>query len=221
MLPIRDGASIPCLKGEQLELELLAKEVRRRAGLADDDLELATRIAGRVLGPNSIALDPELAGTAYLRRTIDGWQIVVNPGARDIRFHVAHELGEWALRVLARFEGDDVTRERAANYIAGAILAPEASVRRAHAAMGERIRSLASQFQISQTSIVLRLGEVIGDERAVVTRTGNVLLRTQGGFPWADVPIVEVARGSARWRGLTKADLRGGIDEGRVALRAR
>lgn len=209
------------VKGEQLELESLAREIRRRAGLSEDDLDLATRIAARVLGPDAVALDPKMQGAAYLRRTIDGFQIVVNPGARDVRFHVAHELGEWALKTLARFSGPEVTRERMANYIAGAILAPEGAMRRAHASVGERLRALSNRFGMSQTSVVLRLGEVHGDERAVVTRTGNVLIRTQGAFPWSDVPVVNVARGEVRWIGLAKAQLRGGIDEGRVALRAR
>lgn len=204
-----------------MELELLAREVRRRAGLKDDELELATRIAARVLGPDAIAFDGAMKGAAYLRRTLDGYQIVVNPGARDVRFHVAHELGEWALRALARFDGSELQRERAANYLAAAILAPDSAVRRAHAAHGERIRALASQFGLSQTSVVLRLAEVNGDERAVVTRTGNVLIRTQGAFPWARVPVVDVARGDARWARLAKSRLRGGIDEGRVALRVR
>lgn len=209
------------MKGEQLELELLAKEVRRRAGLKEDELALATSIAARVLGPEAVVLDPGMRGPAYLRRTIDGFQIVVNPGARDVRFHVAHEIGEWALRALAKFDGDELQRERAANYLAAAILAPDEAVRRAHAAVGERIRTLATQFGLSQTSVVLRLAEVRGDERAVVTRTGNVLIRTQGAFPWTEVPIVDVARGDARWVGLAKAQLRGGIDEGRVAFRVR
>lgn len=204
-----------------MELELLAKEVRQRAGLGDEELEFATRIAGRVLGPDAITLDPAMKGAAYLRRTIEGWQIVVNPGARDVRFHVAHELGEWALRSLARFDGSDAEREKAANYLAAAILAPEAAVRRAHAAVGEKLRVLATQFGLSQTSVVLRLAEVHGDERAVVTKTGNVLIRTQGAFAWETVPVVDVAAPGGRWAGLAKAELRGGIDEGRVALRVR
>lgn len=209
------------MKGEQLELEELAREVRRRAGLADDELEYATLIAARVLGPQGITKNPNMHGAAILRRTIDGWQIVINPNGPDVRFSIAHELGEWALKTLAKFEGTEVERERAANYIAAAILAPEQVVKRAHAAVGERIRVLASEFGLSQTSMVLRLAEVRGDERAVVTRTGNVLIRTQGTFAWADVPIIDVARGSTRWRGLSKAQLRGGIDEGRVALRVK
>lgn len=204
-----------------MELEELAREVRRRAGLADDELEYATLIAARLLGPQGIARNPHLQVPAILRRTIDGWQIVVNPKGRDVRFSIAHELGEWALKTLAKFEGTNAERERAANYIAAAILAPDQLVRRAHATYGERIRSIASEFALSQTSMVLRLAEVRGDERAVVTKTGNILLRSQGTFAWADVPIIEVARGDARWRGLTKAKLVGGIDEGRVALRVK
>lgn len=209
------------MKGEQLELELLAREIRRTAGLDDEEIATATQIAARVLGPSGVAVDPMLAGTAYLRRIDGGWQIVVNPGARDVRFHVAHELGEWALRTLATFKGDDASRERAANYLAAAILAPERLVRRVHAEFGERVRTIATTIGLSQTSTVLRLAEVVGDERAVVTRTGNILVRTQGAFPWADVPVIDVARGEARWQGLAKTQLRGGIDEGRVALRVR
>lgn len=208
------------VKGEQLELELLAREIRRLAGLDDEDFELATRIAARVLGPGAVALDPAMHGVAYLRRTIDGYQIVVNPGAQDVRFNVAHEIGEWALKTMARFEGTEVERERAANYIAAAILAPEGAVRRAHRAVGERLRALADRFGLSQTSMALRLAEVRGDERAVVTKTGNVLLRTSGALDWTQIPIIDVARGAAKWRGLARAELRGGIDEGRVALRA-
>ena len=208
------------MKGEQLELEGLAAEVRRRAGLSPDDFEVASRIAARVLGAQAVCLDRELATPAHLQQTEDGWQIVVNPGAPDIRFHVAHELGEWALKTIARFSGTAEERERAANRIAAAILAPEPEIRRAHATFGERVKPIAAHFDLSQTATVLRLAEVVGDERAVVTKTGHVLLRSQGTFPWAEVPVVDVARGT-RWRGLARAQLRGGIDEGRVALRVR
>ncbi len=208
------------------DLEQLAQEVRKRAGLRDDDVELVTRIAARVLGPDAIALDHRLHGAAYLRRKQGGmsptthWQIVVNPKAEDFRFHVAHELGEWALREVSCFLGTEAERERAANYIGAAILAPASAVRASHKRHGERVRRIAAHFQLSQTATVLRLGEVVGDERAVVTRSGNVLLRTRGAFPWSEVPILDVASGRRTWRGLKKATLRGGLDEGRVVLRA-
>lgn len=197
------------------DLERLAKEVRKIAGLEDDELLLAPEIAGRVLGPNGVTF----GATGTVAR-LAGGRIVVPLDHRDLNFAVAHELGEWALRDLALYRGGHVERERAANYLGAAIIAPAETMRRAHDWFGEKLHPLAKTFAISQTSAVLRLAEVRGDERAVVTKTGHVLLRTQGTFPWADVPVVDVARGG-RWRGLAKARLRGGIDEGRIALRVR
>ena len=75
---------------------------------------------------------------------------------------------------------------------------------------GERLR-------ISQTSTVLRLGEVRGDPRAVVTRTGHVFVRNQSPTLTRE-RAAAVAHGRPV-RGVAKARLRGGIDEGRVALR--
>lgn len=195
------------------ELERLAGEVRRLAGLSDDDLELAPDIAGRVLGPRGVVF-----GAPGTPARLDGHVIIVPPDHPDLNFAVAHELGEWALREIAGYSGPHTERERAANFVGAAILAPRPTVLRAYAYFGERVRTLSRAFALSQTSVVLRLAEVRKDERAVVTRNGHVLLRTHGAFPWANVPIVDVARG-AKWRGLAKTRLRGGIDEGRVAIR--
>lgn len=204
-----------------MEFEGIAAEVRRRAGVRPGELIVITRAAARLLGPDAIAADEEMEIPAYLCRTFDGFQIVANPRSKDLRFHISHELGEWALKTLAHFSGTHTARERAANYIAAAILAPADEVRSIRRARGERIGSMARHFGMSQTAMVLRLAEVQGDERAVVTVSGNVLIRTQGAFPWETVPVVGVARGESRWLGLAKARLRGGIDEGRVALRVR
>lgn len=197
----------------------MAAELRRLAELAVDDNELASTIAVRVLGPDGLTLDPELQGPAYLRRRTDGgYQIVVRAGLPDVRFAIAHELGHFAIREIARAAIDPVAEERAANYLGAAILAPPDMIARAHAHYGERLRSIARTFGLSQTSAQLRLAEVIGDERAVVTKTGYVLAR---GATWASVPVVDYARGATNWRGLAKAPLRGGIDEGRIAVRVK
>jgi hypothetical protein len=196
------------------DLEQLACEVRRIARLSDEELLLAPEIAGRVLGPRGVAFGPR--GTVAF---LDGVRIIVPIDHPDLNFAVAHELAEWALAYLARFGGGHVERERAANYVGAAIVAPASAVRRAHAHWGERLRTIAKAFALSQTCAALRLAEVRRDERAIITRSGHVLLRSQGAFPWGDVPVIRVARGVERWRGLTKARLRGGIDEGRIALR--
>lgn len=196
------------------ELERLAREVRSIARLDEDELLLAPEIAARILGNENVAFSPPDT-VAHLA----GCRILVPLGHPDLNFAVAHELAEWALARLAGFDGEHVERERAANYLGAAIVAPADTVRRAHAHFGEKLRTIARTFALSQTSTTLRLAEVQQEERAVVTKSGNVLVRTQGCFPWADVPIVDVARGAGRWRGLAKARLRGGIDEGRIALR--
>lgn len=198
-----------------LDLEKLAEEVRGLAGVGPDDLPFAADIAAGVLGRERVVFGAPGTVAHY-----DGLRIVVPRDHQDINFAVAHELAEWALEKLAGYAPPHVTRERAANYLGAAILAPADTVRRAHDYFGERIPTIARTFALSQTSTTLRLAEVRRDERAVVTRTGHVLLRSQGTFPWAEVPVVEVARGGG-WRGLAKATLRGGIDDGRVALRVR
>lgn len=205
----------------QGEIEALAGEIRRMAGAVDDGPVLATRMATRLLGPDAVALDHRMASAAFLRRTrAGGYQIVVNPAVPDVRFAIAHEIGEWALQTIVRFAGHGAAREQAANRIAAALLAPAPAVLRAHDRLGERLPALADAFGVSQTAVVLRLAEVRGDERAVVTRTGHVIVRTRGAYPWAAVPVLEVARGQRAWRGLRKTALRGGIDAGRVALKA-
>lgn len=208
------------MRGDQLELEYLAAAVRRLAGLTDKDVQpLATKIAVRLLGEDGIVLDRELRGPAYLRMREDGgYQIVVRAGLPDVRFAIAHELGHYAIREIAQAELDGVAEEHAANFLAAAILAPPHMIRRVHSFYGERLRTIACTFGLSQTSTVLRIAEVIGDERAVVTRTGNVLAR---GDTWATVPVLDYARGRTKWCGLAKAKLRGGIDDGRIAVRVK
>ncbi len=219
LLPQWDGASMAPM--ERDELERLALDVRRRAGIANDELERAPRIALSLLGPDSLAISPGMRCPGRLKQVDGSYVIVVRPGALDLNFTIAHELAHWALLEVAGVRLPRDQEERAANYLGAAILAPRLAVLRAHQLWAERIPRIAREFGLSKTGMVLRLAEVRGDERAIVTRNGNVLLRTQGSFPWADVAIVEIARDLRLERRLAKTSFRGGIDEGRVALRAR
>lgn len=204
---------------EEGDLEGLAAELRRLAGLGEDDLVLAPTIAKRLGVP--IRMAPTLQAAACLA-VVDGqFRIYLRGVGSDSNFDVAHELGHYALRSLARYDGPQ--EERYANYVAAAVLAPPPIVREAHQRYGalKAIRPLAKTTLLSQTAAQLRLGEVIGDERAVVTASGNVLIRTRGAFPWAEVSIIDADDRTFRSLGLAKTTLRGGIDTGRVALRAR
>lgn len=204
------------------ECERLAREIRERAGLRDADNERSTVIVVRHLGPDGIKLDSELQGSAYLRTRLDGgYQIVIHPALPDLRFALMHELSHYGIREIAGWSLRADDEERGANYTAAAILAPPSSVRRAFAHFGNdlhRLKDMAEVFGLSQTSMQLRLAEVLGDERAIVTARNNVIARGTG---WVPERAVALARGRRRSPGVAKVMLRGGIDEGRVALRAR
>lgn len=192
------------------QLEAIAETTRVRAGFGADDVPLATEIALRLLGPSRLVYGaPEMPA-----RLLDG-RIVIPKGHPDLNFAVGHELAHLRLRDEDCLPDDHVERERAANYLAAAMLAPPEQVLRARAHFGERLGTMARLFGLSQTATVLRLGEVVGDDRAVVTRSGNVLARGQ----LFDAKVaIEIARGWARMSGVRRRHLRGGIDEGRIAL---
>ena len=202
-----------------LSIEALALDLRRGAGFLDDENVFVSEVIAHWLGDDGVELVPTMLGRAALIRANGRYRIVAKSGATDLRFALAHELGHWALRVHAGATFDHrASEECAANTFAAVLLAPGALVQKAYAFFGERHETIATKLSISQTATVLRLGEVRGDPRAVVTRSGHVFVRNQNAV--LDGPrAVRAARGVAG-RGLAKARLRGGIDEGRVALRA-
>ncbi len=202
---------------QEVELESVAEEVRRRAHVASTELPLASEIAVRLLGARGFAFGHPAAGARLI-----GNRIIVPPNHPDLNFVIGHELGEWALRELVGYRDRGPEKEAAANYIAAAIIAPREAVRAAHKQYGERIAKLARAFVMSQTAMFLRLAEVLSDERAVLTVSGNVLSR---GTALRLVSLREAARYVARYPaklpGVARARLRGGIDEGRIAFRWR
>ncbi len=205
------------------EWERLASEMRGRAGLRVHDNERSTVIVVRHLGAAGLRIDRELEGGAYLTQRVDGgYQIVIRPDLPDVRFATIHELSHYGIRVIAGMKLPADAEERGANYTAAAILAPKEAVLRVYRHFGaelRRLRAIANIFGLSQTAMQLRLAEVLGDERAVVTaRNGNVLSR---GLRWRTEPTLALARGRRRSPGVAKVTLHGGIDEGRVALHAK
>ena len=201
-----------------VEIEALAIEIRRAAGASDEAVISVVDVVVHWMGAGSVDVVDRMVGRASLVVVNGTPRIMAKRGAADLRFAVAHELGHWALRYLVRIALDHVTEERAANTFAAALLAPAVLVHRAYAFFGENIGVAADRLHLSQTSLALRLGEVRGDPRAVVTRSGHVFTRNANATLTRE-RAVDAVRGRAP-RGLAKARLRGGIDEGRVALRA-
>ena len=205
-----------------VELERLAMDVRDRAGLAQDEVELAPRIAIRLLGPQGIARVADLSTTAYLVRLDDGYRIVALAGAADLNWSIAHEIGHWALAEIAQFRGPPAEEETYASLLGTAILAPMGAVRAAHAAFGddENVARVASTFHVSQKSAWLRLGETLRDDRATINRGDRLRVRFGSTYPWETVGV-DLARSKRPLPGLARTRLRGGIDSGCVALRVR
>jgi hypothetical protein len=204
------------------QLELFAERVRSLAGIGDDEVVDAAEFAERLLGRDSIVIVDHLHCGARLRRTPAGYCIELQDGLEDMNFAAAHEVAHWALRTLEQYEGPD--EERFANYVGAALLAPRAIVRAAAGFFGRRLEAidpLATSLYISRTAANLRLGEVLGDERVVVTKSGNVLRSSEEAFAQPDALVVKLARSLRSAPGVVKARLTGGIDDQRVALRAR
>lgn len=177
----------------QRDLERLAKAIRERAGLGADAFVDAVDVTTRIVGSTSIVFDPTVGDATFLRRRRDEhWEIVFGPDATDIRFRLLHETAH----VVIDEEQIQMSREeeeRAANYIAAAVMAPPDLVRRAHEHYGEKLAPIARTFGMTLKTTRLRLGEV------------HILLRTQGALPWTDAPVSEIGR----LRGLAKAAIDG------------
>lgn len=219
----------------QLELEWLAETVRKDAGLEEDDFADAVDVATRILGEDSIVYDEGLSTPAFLRRRANGaYEIALKPGQPDVRFRIFHEISHVAIWQRLKLTLSLEEEERAANYVAAAIMAPAPMVRRAHAHFGngfQAIKPIAKCFGMSPTSAELRVGEVVGDgEHAVATKSGNILLANftarQLAFPWRDAPratgrdcVVRSILDKARDRGF--AAQAGHIDAERIAIRVK
>lgn len=204
------------------QLELFAERVRRLAGVNSEEIVDAAQLANRLIGPGSVVIVDRLACGARLRWVENGYRIELQEGLSDINFACAHELAHWALRELEHYEGPD--EERFANYVGAALVAPRALVRAAATFYGAKLESvepMSGALMISQTAATLRLGEVLGDDRVVVTKSGNVLRSSEEAFPEPDRRIVAFARSKRARPGVVKVALRGGIDTHRIALRTK
>lgn len=203
---------------ELFECEDVAAAVRREAGLKEEQLEPAARIATRLLGPDGVRMVPRFSTTGVLARVDGKYRIFIRRGVPDANFIIAHELGHWSLSHYGIDAGSIETEEHLANRIGAAIVAPAGAMRAAYRAHGERLPKLAATFGATQSMVWLRLGEVLEDERALVVGD-DVRVRSAGRFPWHPPAVRLWARGRAP-KGMARAVLRTGYDRGRVVLKA-
>lgn len=208
--------------GHQLSLfetEALARDLRRRAKVDDDEVVASESIARRLLGPRAVQRIRRFSARGVISPIRGEYRIFLRAGAPDENFTIAHELGHWALR-LAQYPSSGEDEERNANAIGAAIVASPVATRRAHQHFGEQLGAIAKAFDSTQSFAVLRLAEVLGDERALVARDNTVRIRSSGAFRWPELDEVCRWKAGRVPRGIQRATLRGSYDRGRVAFRA-
>lgn len=210
--PIRKGRMYRALDAQALES--LAVAVRRIARLEPDEIVPSASIVDRVLGHGGLQIVRSLSTPAVLARVADQWRIYLSGRAIDTNFVVAHELGHWIL------DREGVPRGREtevqASYIGAAIIASPQAMRRAYFYYGERYAQLAKAFGATQSLVALRIAEVLGADRALV----STVVRVKGAFAWPDAEVVR-EWATAPPAGVARVPLRGAYDRGRVVLKVR
>lgn len=144
-------------------LEGLVSSLYEELGYDPREPEAPGVIARAWLGAESVVRARSTLPTPACTFFVNGQRVIaVKPGlpAEAKRFWISHELGH---ALLARANQPD--SERAADYLAAAIMAPYPFAR----GYQDDWRSLAADIGSTQTQAALRTAEVLGLPRAVVT----------------------------------------------------
>lgn len=198
--------------------DLAVREIYARARMDPARAVGSIRLAVALLGERCIRLAP--------RSELPGRSALVWPGPhpvihlrRDLtpcqlNHAVAHELGEWLLRVW-RYRGNDA--ENLAGRIGAALCVPREAFHRAWLEVGDDLTELSRAFTVSESLMALRIGECAGYPTALITPR-RVLTR---GLVWPWPSRVDhwpslIARAPAA--GLLRLRIRDA--RGRTALRA-
>jgi IrrE N-terminal-like domain len=201
--------------------DILARELYLSAGLDPTQAPGAPRLAAAVLGETYLHEVPrgELPGNALLRREGPLWMINVREmlTANQLNHAIAHELGEWFLRCKGYTEPDV---EELSGRVAAAICVPRQAFEVAHAALGEDLSVLSTQFRVSESLMALRVAECSGVPTALITRR---VVRTRGAnWDWPSARqdwMAFVSRVRAEPNGISIRQL--GDSRGRVVLSVR
>lgn len=156
-----------------------------RLARVDDDeppdvVALARSMTGRA--PYLSRRGPE----AHLARIGDGHQVCLRAGlqAGRARWLVGHELAELHYRRTG-YQGEDI--EARCDALGAALVAPRRAVRAAIRAHAHRVHALARALAVTQSTALLRIGEVAG-RPVVLVRAAGLVARGDA-FPWPPSPM--------------------------------
>lgn len=151
------------------DLDDLAERYLRQVGLAPDLPPCPLALAERLMGPGSVRVAPAstlLLGDAALVVIDSAPVVLMRPGVRGeaARWALFHELGH----VIADRETLRNT-ERMADILAAMLRIPRSAASRTIERYGSHWPSLAAAWRTSETSAVLRFGEVTWQPTALVS----------------------------------------------------
>jgi hypothetical protein len=156
------------------DLEGDASALLRGAGMDDDALPRPVALAQAATGAPPLVASA-LRQEACVARVGDAWRIVISRRASPARraWLVGHEVAELHLRRCG-YVGSDI--EERADALGAALVVPRAVLRAACRRHGHRVHTLARELRMTQSLVLLRIGEV--ERRPVaLLRRGLVTVR--------------------------------------------
>ena len=148
----------------------------------------------RELPGRSALVWPEGVPVIHLRRGLS---------SRQVNHAVAHELGEWLLRIWS-FHGPQA--EDLSCRIGAALCVPREAFHLAHGQHGGHLPKLSQAFTVSQSLMALRVCECLGHPTALITPHR---VRTRGGqWPWPST--------DQGWRSLVARAETAGLTQHRI-----
>jgi hypothetical protein len=198
------------------DVEGLAVALYERLGFDPATPVDTFRLARKLLGPDAIERATGIVGVPAKVFFVRGERRIGVSKRLQVehsRFVVGHELGHIVLDEIG-YREDDI--ESVCDAFGAAVMAPAPAVRAMIAAFGRDHEVMADEICSTQTWAVLRVAEVLGIPRAVLTPR-RIYARGPDGFVWGtEGELRRISRERVQRPGLRKTRLTD--DPGRVVL---
>jgi hypothetical protein len=158
-----DGASLSFMLADA---EGTARYLYELAGFDYKDAQLPSTIAERIHGAGCLRVVPMRDRLAEVSWHGGRVRIAIASRVREPEWLIGHELAHLAERSVHARGGET---EAYCDLVGACLLMPPAAFREALGAFGEDYAALAEHFGTTPTAVALRVGEVSGEGRVVVT----------------------------------------------------
>lgn len=148
------------------DAEGTARYLYECAGFDYKDAQLPSTIAERIHGAGCLRVVPMRDRLAEVSWHGGRVRIAIASRVREPEWLIGHELAHLAERSVHARGGET---EAYCDLVGACLLMPPAAFREALSEFGENYEALAAHFGTTPTAVALRVGEVTGEPRVVVT----------------------------------------------------